>query len=272
MNPLSHEQVESIAALQAIGAATPEEEQSIQEHLATCFDCRKARDEFAEAASLLSLALPPVVPPEETRAAILSSVAAEPEAVAELRDRTWRRLQPAGFNPWWLATAATLFLALWGWREFGIRVARERLQSQEAEIRRLSEENARLNQRAKQLSKEVSTLAATETRTIDLAGQPASPAASARAFVQTDEGRAVVFFYDLPANPNDKSYQLWILRGSETQPESAGVFDIAQSGRASLVVDRITRPEDIKGMAVTLEPRGGVPQPTSNTFYVAGQV
>jgi anti-sigma-K factor RskA len=264
MTVLNHEEVESIAALDAIGAATDDEKRSMQEHLDDCADCRQARDEYAEVATAFALALDPVAPPPDTKARILLSVEAEQEPPVPLATRS-------RISPWWLATAATLFLALWGWREFGIRVAREQLHSQEAEIKRLAEENALLAQRAETLSNDVSTLAAANTRTIDLAGQAGSPAASARAFVQDEQQRAVVFFYDLPANPNDKSYQLWILR-DKVPPESAGVFDVTPTGNASVVVNKITEPRGIRGMAVTLEPRGGVPQPTSATFYVAGQV
>src|SRR6185295_19374063 len=74
---------------------------------------------------------------------------------------------------WWLATAATLFLALWGWREVGIRVARERIVAQQAEIRGLTEERDRLATQNEKLA----SLAAPDTRTIALAGQEMSPAA-----------------------------------------------------------------------------------------------
>ena len=145
MTSLNHEEVESIVALQAIGAATPEEERSIQEHLAGCTECRQMRDEYLESASRLALALDPVTPPAEVRAKVFSSVGSDEEP-------TLVGVGPRSrISPWWLATAATLFLALWGWREFGIRVARERLETQEAEVRRLTEENARLAERSDQL-------------------------------------------------------------------------------------------------------------------------
>ena len=80
-----------------------------------------------------------------------------------------------------------------------------------------------------------------------------------------------MYFYDLPSNANDTSYQLWILRGGNIPPESAGVFDITESGRGSLVVSDIEKPEGVKGMAVTLEPKGGLPQPSNLNFFVIGQ-
>jgi hypothetical protein len=164
-----------------------------------------------------------------------------------------------------------LFLALWGWRELGIRVAREKVVSQDAEIRRLSEENARLNDRARKLSSEISSLASRDTRTISLAGQRVSPGASAKVFLEPSRRRAVVFFYNLPTNPGDKSYQLWIIRADQPKPQSAGVFDVPRGGDATISIENLPVATEIKALAVTLEPRGGVTQPTNTNFYLMGK-
>ncbi|HUP61107.1 MAG TPA: anti-sigma factor [Thermoanaerobaculia bacterium] len=250
----THEEFESIAALDAIGAATSGEATALRAHLSGCIPCRRARGEFAEAALMMVFALEPVRPPAFVRTRIIAA-----------KEEAERR-----FNPWWLAVAATLFLALWGWREFGIRVARERDVSQRAEIERLEHENALLNQRSEKLSAEMAALAAADTRTISLSGQEVAPSASAKVFLEPSRRRAIVFFTNLPANPNDKSYQLWIIRADQPKPMSAGVFDVTQSGNASIVIENLPVATEIKALAVTLEPRGGVEQPTNTTFYVAG--
>jgi anti-sigma-K factor RskA len=113
-------------------------------------------------------------------------------------------------------------------------------------------------------------LGSADTRTIALAGQQVSPSASAKVFLEPQQRRAVVFFYNLPANASDKSYQLWILRADQPKPQSAGVFDVTKEGAASISIENLPLSTEIKGLAVTLEPRGGVPQPTNTNFYVAG--
>jgi cell division protein FtsB len=173
-------------------------------------------------------------------------------------------------NPWWLATAATLFLALWGWREFGIRVARENLHSQQAQIDELKAENSLLHDQKQKLSQEMSSLASADTRTIALSGQQISPSASARVFLEPGKRRAIVFFQNLPSNPKDKSYQLWIIRADQPRPQSAGVFDVTDGGNASIVIENLPLSTEMKALAVTLEPRGGVEQPTNTNFYVMG--
>ena len=173
-------------------------------------------------------------------------------------------------NPWWLATAATLFLALWGWREIGIRVSRERVKTQQAELQQLSDQNKLLQQQKEKLSAEMQALGSSGTQTIALTGQLAAPSASARVFLVPEHRRAIVIFSNLPENPKDKSYQLWIIRADQPKPQSAGVFD-ASHGNATITVENLPVATEIKAMAVTVEPRGGVAQPTNTDFVVLGK-
>jgi hypothetical protein len=260
---MTHEDFDTTAALDALGAATPEEAHALRVHMESCAQCRTAADEYSEAASLLARDLDPVDPPAALRQVIIGSVMpADEEAedvIASRRGTTW-----------WLATAATLFLALWGWREFAIRVARERITSQQVEMQHLADENKLLLQQKEKLVVEMQALAAAGTRTIELAGQQMSPAASARVFLEPDKRRALVFFHNLPPTPGDKSYQLWVLRGDQPNPQSGGVFDVT-NGNATITVENLPVDTEIKGLAVTMEPKGGVAQPTSSNYFVMGK-
>jgi anti-sigma-K factor RskA len=255
---IAHDEAQEIAALDAVGAASADEERDLGEHLAACAECRRVRDEYAEAVTLLARGLTPVPPPAELRERVVSGEAAD--NVVDARRRF-------GSSKWWLATAATIFLALWGWRELTMRVEREKYTTQEAEIRRLAEDNLRLSQNNEKLSAEMASLAAAGTRTISLSGQQAAPSASARVFLEPERRRAIVFFYNLPANAKDKSYQLWIIA---PKPQSAGVFDVTGSGNATITIENLPVATEIKALAVTLEPRGGVAQPTNTNFFVMG--
>ncbi|MEO8035065.1 MAG: anti-sigma factor [Acidobacteriota bacterium] len=265
---MTHEEFESMAALDAVGAATEEESRALATHLAACAPCQRARDEFGEAAALMVSGIEPVHPPAEVRARLMAQVLEGREMDHEdelLTHSRWR------INPWWLATAATLFLALWGWRELSVRAAKEHIQSQQAEIEQLNEANAQLLQQKEKLLAEMSALASADTQTLALTGQQISPAASAKVFLVPAKRRAIVFFANLPRNAKEKSYQLWIIRASDpSKPQSAGVFDANAAGNASLVIDNLPVATEIKGLAVTLEPRGGVAQPTNTDFYLKG--
>jgi anti-sigma-K factor RskA len=242
---MTHEECESLAALDALGVASGGAVAALRLHLAGCPPCRVAREELAQATTMFALGLAPIPPPPHVRARVMAAIA------------------PPQANRWWLATAATLFLALWGWRELDVRASRARETAQRAEIARLQQQNGRL-------SSEIAALASADTRTIALSGQEIAPRASAKVFLEPDRRRALVFFHDLPANAGDKSYQLWIIRAAEPKPVSAGVFDVTESGKASIVIENLPLETELKALAVTLEPKGGVAQPTNTKFYVAG--
>jgi len=261
---MTHEEFDSIAALDALGAATAEEAESLTRHAAGCADCRRARDEYASAATMLASGLDPVAPPRDVRSRVVDAV--REDALADVVDIDSRR----GVNPWWLATAATLFLALWGWREVGIRVAREHVRNQQAELKELTEQNALLRHQKERLSAEMQALGSAGTQTIALSGQQAAPTASARVFLVPEHRRAIVFFSNLPDNAKDKSYQLWIIRADQPKPQSAGIFD-ASNGSATITIENLPVATEIKALAVTLEQRGGVEQPTNQDFYVLGK-
>lgn len=257
----AHEHYQEIAALDAVGAASPDEERELREHLNECAECRRVRDEYAEAVTLLARGLDPVPPPAELRERVVAGDEDE-DNVVDARGRF------GSGGAWWLATAATLFLALWGWRELAMRVEREKYTAQQAELHRLAEDNARLATKNDKLSAEMAALAAADTRQIALSGQQVAPSASARVFLEPGKRRAIVFFSNLPANAKDKSYQLWVIAGDK--PQSAGVFDVTD-GSATVRVENLPVATEIKALAVTLEPRGGVAQPTNTNFYVMGK-
>ena len=235
---MTHEETESIAALDALGVAGAGDAVVLALHVAACLPCRRARDEYRRASALLALSLDPVLPPREVRERLVERV----RGAAASRRSSWR-----------LAAAAALLLALLGWRELTVRAQRGQLQS----------ENARL-------VSELAALGAADTRTIALAGQEMAPRASAKVFLQPDRRRAIVFFHDLPENQDDRSYQLWVIRADQPAPISAGVFDVTREGKASIAVENLPVATEIKALAVTLEPRGGVAQPTNSEFFVAG--
>lgn len=245
---MTHEESQQLAALAAIGAATPEEAAELRHHLQECAECRGAADELDEAAALLALSVDPVAPSAGVRARVLRKISGED------RIPTIEREIPRATTRWWLAAAAVIVLALLG--------------ANLLQMTRLSDENARLKADRQKLSETIAALSSSGTRTIQLAGQAVAPNASARVFLDPAHRRAFVFFDQLPLNPGDKSYQLWIIRADQVAPQSAGVFNVDRNGKASLVVENLPVDTLIKAIAVTLEPKGGVPAPTGEKYLI----
>ncbi len=265
---MTHEQFEDLAALEAIGALPDEESRELHVHIQGCDSCSQALEEFRAVAAMQGLALEPVTPPREVKDKVLAAA----ERVDPVVDFTLERELPRQSRQRWATAAALLFaLALWGWRELGMRAAKERIIEEQALTQRLSAENRLLLARNQRMQEQMQALAAPDTRTIALAGQQIAPSASARVFLEPSKRRALIFFHNMPPNPSDKSYELWIIRGDKTPPQAAGTFDVnPQTGQSSMTIHDLPVATEIKGLAVTLEPRGGGAVPTNSRYYVAG--
>ncbi|HTV01064.1 MAG TPA: anti-sigma factor, partial [Luteitalea sp.] len=112
---------------------------------------------------------------------------------------------------------------------------------------------------------ETSILTAPDLRRVDLAGQPTAPGATARAFWSRAQG-LVLTASRLPDLPRGRTYQLWVLTSGA--PVSAGLFKGDASGGATAVFDTPVSLPAPQGLAVSIEPDGGVPAPTGAIILV----
>jgi anti-sigma-K factor RskA len=148
-----------------------------------------------------------------------------------------------------------------------LRAVQARLQDSQAEITRLSQQLVSLrSERDRSLAllasrERVKEILVTASGSwIELSGEEPLPAASALLFVNRETGQAVFFGEGLPLLAADQDYQLWSI--SDGPPQTAGVFQATAEGEATHIVDRVRSLEKVTTWAVTIEPAGGVPQPT----------
>lgn len=93
-------------------------------------------------------------------------------------------------------------------------------------------------------------------------GTAAGGTAHARVTYSPDEQR-VVFQVDQLLPPSaGREYQLWVVRGQT--PVSLGVFVTTADGAGSVVTQTMLSPGEV--LAVTVEPTGGSPAPTTQPF------
>lgn len=83
-----------------------------------------------------------------------------------------------------------------------------------------------------------------------------------------DRSAGMLYVYRFPMAPEDKEYQLWGLRDGKP-PISLGMFSVNTDGTAMLNMETIPAGEEIVGFSVTIEPLGGMPEPTG-MMYVKG--
>ncbi len=238
-----------------LGALEEEDRRAVEAALAAG-DPELDRELAAWTRQLEALAdtVPPVEPSPMARARLLRAIGEPAPAAGESR------------RPW--LVAASLLLALAGaWLALENLRLRHRLESVVAERDRLAAEQVALARDLESTREELErTVTATrivgapQARAVVLAGLGSSAGAAGRAYHDPGTRQAVFYASALPSLTAERDYQLWFI--ADGVPVSAGVFEVDAAGRATVLVADVAAPESIQAWAVTVEPAGGVPQPT----------
>ncbi|MGH2756505.1 MAG: anti-sigma factor [Actinomycetota bacterium] len=222
MMDLEHDEYRSMIAAYALGALPAEEERALRAHIVTCEECMAEADRFFDTSSKLALA----VEPEELPPGLADRVLA---AVREQRPAPAPTAAPRrrfGFVPVFAAAALSLAVIVMG---FFLIDTRNELRT----------------------DRQVLAALLRGDEGFELTGEGAVarlvPTTSGSTLVATGLGEA----------PDDRVYQLWLLRGEE--PVSGGVFEA--TGELSVFRSDLVL-EDFTGAAVTIEPTGGSDHPT----------
>jgi anti-sigma-K factor RskA len=231
-----------------------------------------------DVAGLLALASPTVAPPAGLRDRILSdaravrpiSVVAKPaQPAAQAVNPSQRAGRPASPQSGgrllftWLAAAAVIVLAV----NLGMKGRRERAGRLAAE-QALVAARATLDSTRTALATRdslITSLIAPDVQAVTVSGSGPNP--SAKYFLDRRARRIVIAASALRPAAQGRTYQLW---GIETgkAPVSLGTFNTDASGRALASV-AIPAGLNIAVTAVTDEPSGGSPQPTTTPFLAA---
>ena len=226
---------EELAAAYALGALTGEERLWFESYLAEHPELNAEVDELGGVASLLALSPVDQEPPPGLRRSVLEGVGAPREVVngaPPRRTGTARRiLRPATLAA---AAAAVAVIGLFAW-------------------------NVSLRDQNGDLRDEVS-----ERRTaVEMQGSGLARNAGGEVLL-IDENRAVLVATELPPAPEGKVYEAWVIR--DGVPEPAGLFEPRGGDAASTVEGSM---DGAQTVAVTLEPEGGSPMPTSDPILRA---
>ena len=267
---------EEMLPARVLGALEGDELHELEAHLATgCEECRRQLRIWESDLEEIAASVPPLAPSAETRQRVLASVASprpvQPVQPARLEPGPRRSPPSPRSRQWgWLAAAAALALAVWSlW-------SGERLRQEMADLARDRDRLARqvtalegqrdlARAEAQRMAQALGFITSPGVRSIQLAGLEAAPGAAGHTFVDPQRRQAVFYASGLPALAPDKTYQLWFITD---KPVSAGTFTVDPAGSGNLQVDDVA--EGVRTWAVTLEPRGGVPQPTG-AMVLAGQ-
>ena len=252
------ERFEELAALEALGLPLGGESGAFARHREEgCQTCEQLLVDFPIAASALAADVPWRRPRPEVRARILGSLpGARPSIVAMPR-------RSSSAAAWWLAAAAALLFALAVFDDARLRRQREDLRSRTAQ---LSAELATARQDVARRDLRVRVLESDDVKVLFLGGKDPQPSARAKVFWSEKAKTGMLLAGNLTPLPADKQYELWVF--AEGKPVAAGVFDVDASGRALFESTSLPGVSAAQNFAVTIEPRGGVPQPTGPIVLV----
>ena len=219
-------ELHELTAAYALDALDEEETSAYETHLRHCARCQDELASLSDAANALAYAVDGPSPPPELRERILNAARSERPNVVPFRPR------PRFALPWAAAAAAaTIAIAVGGWA-----------------VSLMSDLQAERSARAER-ERALAILATDDAERVP---------------VQTGEGALIVspdgdavLVAALDAAPEGKTYEAWVIEDGRPQP--AGLF----TGGSRTAIHALTRPVPAGAIvAVTVEPEGGVDQPT----------
>ena len=245
--------------LYALGVLEGEEKAAIESHVPTCAQCAEKLAEARGRIALLAFSAPRVEPSPAVRERLMRQVHASVEG--SRAGRAQREPERAGgfFGRWWAAVLVPACILL-------LFVAAHLRNENERLSRELAQEQATLLQQQKQLDESrhaQALLESKDTVSVALAQQPGMPKGDVRVMYNSKMGMAMCDGWVEPA-PANKSYQLWMVP-MEGKPVSAGMIE---GGPINPWMVKLPQGMAAKAFAVTLEPAGGMPQPTGPMVLV----
>jgi anti-sigma-K factor RskA len=252
--------------LYALGALEGDEKLVLEEHVASCATCTEKLAEARGRIALLALAAPQSAPSAAVKQRLMQQVRADAEgrAAAPTSRREPSRTPPesersAGFFGRWRTAVLVPALAL-------LVIATVWLWNQNHKFDGVLVEHKTINQPLSQDEAGFDALVKSrDTITVLLAQQPGMPSGMARVMYNSRMGM-LMFDGEIESAPAAKSYQLWLVP-ADGKPISAGVFN-SVSGHADHMMMKLPPGIAAKEFAVSLEPAGGMPQPTGPMVLV----
>jgi anti-sigma-K factor RskA len=257
-----HIRLEDLELL-VLGALPEQEATALQAHVSGCAECAQKLAEARGSAAVLAFAASQERPAATIKAELMARIRAEregeernawPAKIQTDVDRGKRKPEtPSSWWNWVLVTAAVALAAV----SFGLSWQNRKITAQLEKERSGAESLIRERQQIESL---VAVLASPDTVTVKLAA--VGDAANTNGMVKFNAKTGTVLYAaNLPAAPAGKSYQMWLVPATGT-PISAGLLGPGGRAWGNLWTAEVPPNTQPKAFAVTVEPEGGMPQPT----------
>lgn len=268
-----HEQIRELIEGYALGALDAQERATLEAHLASgCAECEKTLEEARWAASQLAYLAPEAQPSEMLKGRLMQTVRADAAGSAS-SDGTQRREESSrGGVPWWLwagVAALLLFSVYSAWNGRRLQQENASLQAQ-AEAQR--QQRVKLEQEllaAKTQAHEAMIWSDPKSVKINMpAKDPKMPMLEA---MWHPEMGLCVKGWNVPPAGKNRVLQLWLIPKKGGKPMPSTTFWPDATGTFTAMVENPpVAMAETQALAITEEPTGGSPQPTSTPMWVGG--
>jgi anti-sigma-K factor RskA len=250
----------------ALGALDPSERAALEAHLAEgCPQCATALEEARLLVSQLAYLAPPAEPPEMLKARLLRTVRAEsaPAKITEMKSSD--RSIPLWL---WAGVAALLFLSVYS--TWDARKLQSTVQDMKAREAAELKQREQLDQELTLAKHEAWILTDPDSKKIDI--MPNDKTMPMLEAMWHPQMGIYITGQKMPMPKGNKVLQLWLIpKAPGAKPMPSHTFWPDANGKITEMVD--DPPEvmaQTKALAITEEPAGGSPQPTSTPIWVGG--
>ena len=273
---IDREKFEELCSAYFLGVLDKDDLRDFQNALESAdAEMKKTFFDFEQVALHLPLSVEPVEPSPTVKERILLDISKRAE---EPRGNLLTMLASIlGFDKPRVAIAVSLILAF---VVFGLiyytLILKETVAVREHQLAALQSESSRQQRRLlaveDELTRKTELLKVLQSPRIEVVlmnGLEVNPAGYGKIILDPEKRTAILQISNLPAVPQDKDYQLWVIK--DKKPISAGVFTPkAPEREAFFKIDQLVEvnKRTISAFAITLEPKGGVPQPTGKMYMI----
>jgi anti-sigma-K factor RskA len=268
-----HDQFRELIEAYALGALDANERAALEAHLAAgCPECAKALEDARWLVSQLAYLAPPAEPSDMLRAKILRSVRAD-AASGSSRNESQSMDEKSSSGraiPFWLWAGVAALLLLSVYSTWDARKMQQEVADMNQRAAAALKERQQLQQDLTVAKHEAWILTDPNSKKIDI--MPSDKSMPTIEAMWHPQMGIYVTAQKMPMPKNNKVLQLWLIpKTPGAKPMPSHVFWPDANGKIGEMVDN--PPEvmaETKALAVTEEPAGGSPQPTSTPIWVGG--
>lgn len=251
------EKLQELAAAYALGALDPDEAKAFEGLLATSPEAAREVAAYREVGALLALTAGAAGPAADLKQRVMDRATSQPVLRAVPR-------RPAASRLPWLALAASL-VAVVGLTVTGRGLRRE-IAEQRAAVAALRDTLAHREARLAARERELDAILDPDVSLIRM-GEPGSPKPVVQLFWNRRNGTMMVHAFQLTPAAASRTYQLWFIP-RHGKPIPSVTFNSSPSGHALVPEVAVPAGVDLTAAAITDEPEGGSPAPTTTPFLI----